>query len=196
MSANRTVTANVSLSLDGRVAGPGGPFDMGWIVPHAVTSGAQDHMIRVTEPATTVLLGRTNYEGFGSYWPSVADDPAADPRSRAFARWLDATEKVVFSTTLTSADWSNSRVTDADPAEVVAGLRKQPGGDIIVLASMSVIRRLLAADEIDRLSITLCPEIVGGGASLFEDGVPASWDLSASRPTESGALCLIYDRKR
>ena len=150
MSAHRTVTANFTLSLDGRVAGPGGAFDMGWIVPHAITPGAQDHMIRVTKPATTVLLGRTNYQGFGGYWPSVADSPEADPQSREFARWLNETEKVVFSTTLDTADWSNSRVTAEDPAAVVAELRKQPGGDII-------IRRLLAADEVDRLSITLCP---------------------------------------
>jgi len=65
------------------------------------------------------------------------------------------------------------------------------------LASSSVIRALLAADEIDRLSITLDPELVGGGARLFEDGLPATfWKLTDSTPTESGALCLIYDRVR
>jgi hypothetical protein len=37
---------------------------MGWIVPHALSDGARDHMIRVTSPATTVLLGRKNSEGF------------------------------------------------------------------------------------------------------------------------------------
>ena len=58
----RTVTANISLSLDGRVNGAGGDYDMSWIVPHAITEGARDHMIRVTEPATTALLGRKNYE--------------------------------------------------------------------------------------------------------------------------------------
>src|ERR1700680_2229206 len=82
--SNRKVVANITLSLDGRVAGRGGDYDMGWIVPHAITDGARDHMIKVTTPATTVLLGRKNYEGFSSYWPSVAEDEAADPRDRAF----------------------------------------------------------------------------------------------------------------
>ncbi|GLZ77221.1 riboflavin biosynthesis protein RibD [Actinorhabdospora filicis] len=191
----RTVIANLSLSLDGRVCGPAGPFDMGWIVPHAITSGAQDHMVAVTSPATTALLGRVNFEGFTSYWPAVAEDPDADERGREFSRWLTAVDKVVFSTTRAEADFPNTRLTAEDPAEVVARLRKEPGGDIVVLASMSVIRALLAAGEVDRLSITLCPEVVGGGDRLFADGVAASWTLTGSRPTESGALCLVYDRR-
>ncbi|MGW7683316.1 dihydrofolate reductase family protein [Kribbella sp. NPDC054772] len=193
----RTVTANISLSLDGRVNGPGGDFDMGWIVPHAITEGARDHMLRVTEPATTVLLGRKNYQGFGGFWPAVADDETAAPQDRAFSRWLNETDKVVFSTTLTDAPWQNSRIAEGEPADVVKELRGQEDGDIIVLASSSVIRALLAADEVDRLSITLDPELVGGGARLFEDGLPAtSWKLTDATPTESGALCLLYDRVR
>jgi dihydrofolate reductase len=76
-------------------------------------------------------------------------------------------------------------------------VRQQKGGDIIVLASGSIIRRLLQADALDRLSITLCPEVAGGGARLFEDGLPpSSWTLRQSTVTESGALCLLYDRVR
>jgi hypothetical protein len=47
------------------------------------------------------------------------------------------------------------------------------------------------------LSITLCPEIAGGGIPLFEDGLaPGSWKLVDSNATQSGALCLLYDRAR
>jgi dihydrofolate reductase len=195
-SNDRRVVANIALSLDGRISGVGGEFDMGWIVPHAVTDAARDHMIRVTGPATTALLGRKNYQGFGGFWPAVAKDENADPRDRAFAEWLNAVEKVVFSTTLTDAPWENSRIADADPAFLVRELRGQPGGDIVVLASTSVIQALLEAGELDRLSITLCPEIVGGGRRLLDDGLPAaSWSLTDMSTTESGAICLIYDRK-
>ena len=76
-------------------------------------------------------------------------------------------------------------------------LRKQGGGDIIVLASASIIRNLLAAGEVDRLSITLCPALAGGGARLFGDDLPGSaWSLAETTPTDSGAICLLYDRKR
>ena len=194
---DRTVVANISVSLDGRVNGPGGDYDMSWIVPHALTDGAREHMVKVTNPASTALLGRKNYQGFASYWPAVADNPDADPRDRAFAQWLNAVDKVVFSTTLQEAGWPNSRIVADDPAAEVRRLRKQGGGDIIILASASIIRNLLAAGEVDRLSITLCPALAGGGARLFGDDLPGSaWSLAETTPTDSGAICLLYDRKR
>jgi dihydrofolate reductase len=84
-----------------------------------------------------------------------------------------------------------------DPATVVRDLRGQDGGDIWVLASQSVIRQLLDAGEVDRLSINLAPELVGGGDRLFGDGLPASsWSLTDLTTSDSGAIWLIYDRKR
>ncbi|KAA8890848.1 dihydrofolate reductase family protein [Nocardia colli] len=196
-TANRRVVANISLSLDGRTNGPGGDYDMSWIVPHAVSDTTRDRMVQMTEAATTALLGRKNYQGFGGYWPTVAVDENADPRDRAFGQWLDGVEKVVFSSTLTEAPWQHSRIADADPVATVKHLREQDGGDIVVLASSSVIKALLAADEVDRIRITQCPEIAGGGARLFEDGLAASsWSLTDLSSTESGALYLIYDRIR
>src|SRR5215475_9510510 len=193
----RTVVGNISLSLDGRVAGPGGEYDMSWIVPHAVSDGAREHMLKVTTPATTALLGRKNYQGFSSFWPSVADDSEADPRDRKFAQWLNAVDKVVFSRSLQNTDWENSNLASAGPAATVRHLRAQAGGDIIVLASASIIRDLLEAGELDRLSITLCPELPGGGARLFSDGpFGSSWSLTSLTGTESGAICLLYDRIR
>jgi dihydrofolate reductase len=196
-STGRTVVGNIALSLDGRVNGPGGDYDMGWIAPHAVSDTARDHMVRVTGAATTALLGRKNFEGFGGFWPAVADDESADPRDRTFSRWLNGVQKVVLSHSLTSSDWANTRIVDEDAAEVVRGLRKEEGADIIVLASGSVLRALLAADELDRLSITLCPQIAGGGALLFEDGLPGTaWTLRDMATSAEGAICLLYDRVR
>ncbi|WP_328321930.1 dihydrofolate reductase family protein [Kribbella sp. NBC_00382] len=196
-TSHRTVVANISLTLDGRVNGPGGDYDQSWVVPHVMTHVALAHMTRVTGPATTALLGRKNYEGFGGYWPTVADDETAPAESREFSRWLNEVDKVVFSTTLRDAAWQNTRIATSDPATTVKELRGQQGGDIVVLASTSVIKALLAADEVDRLSVTLCPELVGGGVHLFDETLTrGSWTLADSTPTDSGALCLLYDRKR
>jgi dihydrofolate reductase len=191
---DRIVTGNIALSLDGRVTGPGGEYDMGWIVPHALTDESRAHLLKITSPASTAMLGRKNYQGFAGFWPAVAGDDDADPRDRAFARWLNEAEKVVVSRTLTEASWPGSRVVADDPAEVVRRLRKEEGGDIVVLASGSIIRALLEAGELDRLSITLCPELVGAGARLFGDGpAGSSWSLTKVTPASSGALCLLYD---
>ena len=192
----RKVVGNISLSLDGRITGRGGEYDMSWIAPHAMTDNAREHMVEMIGTATTGLLGRKNYEGFGGYWPAVADAEEADPRDRAFAKWLNEVEKVVFSTTLQDAPWQNSRIS-RDPVAEVETLREQDGGDIIVLSSSSIIRTLLGADQLDRLIIHLCPELVGGGARLFEDGLPqTSWRLTDQSTGESGATYLSYDRAR
>jgi dihydrofolate reductase len=193
----RRVVANLTVSLDGRYAGPGGPADLGWLVPYATTDAARDQMASVCETSTTALLGRLNAEGFMGFWPSVADDESADPRDRTYANWLVNSEKVVLSTTLTEPPWDRTRIVNAPAAKVVDDLKAQQGGDILVNNSASVIKALLEADKIDRLALTLLPEILGGGARLLEDGLPASkWSLANSMMGEPGVLCLLYDRTR
>jgi dihydrofolate reductase len=191
---DRTVTGHTPLSLDGRVSGPGGEHDLGWTVRHALTGEARAQLLDVTGTATTALLDGQTYRGFWGYWPAVAGDEDADPRDRRFARWLNEAEKIVISATLTAATWRNTRIASDDPAEVVRRLRKEEGGDVVVLAGHGVIRRLLEAGELDRLSLTLCPELIGAGARLFGDGpAGSSWSLAEATPASSGALCLRYD---
>jgi dihydrofolate reductase len=196
-STARRVRANISLTLDGRYNGPGGPGDLGAIVPYAITEVARDHLTRIHEGATTALLGRRNAEGFMSYWPSVADDESADPRDRGYARWLVGAEKVVLSTTLTEAPWERTRVVNAPVADVVAELTASGEGDILVNNSASVIRPLLAADLLDRLDLILCPEIAGAGEQLFDERLRSSkWTLAHQETGELGEIALVYERAR
>jgi dihydrofolate reductase len=196
-STDRKVTANLAITLDGRYHGPGGPADFGTFVPYVTTDVARDHMTRTWETATTALLGRVNAEGFLGFWPSVAGDENADPRDRGYAKWLVSTEKVVLSTTLTEAPWERTRVVNGPVAEVVADLKATGEGDILVNSSPSVIKALLSADLIDRLYLLVLPEIVGGGARLFEDGLPASrWTLTRQETGALGETAAVYDRTR
>jgi len=196
-SSGRKVRANISLTLDGRYHGPGGPTDLAAIVPYAVTEVARDHLTRIYEGATTALLGRVNAEGFMGYWPPVADDENADPRDRGYARWLVGAEKVVLSSTLTEAPWERTRVVNAPAAEVVTDLKAAGEGDILVNNSASVIRALLAADLLDRLDVILCPEVAGDGARLFDDGLPSSqWTLAHQETGDLGEIALVYERAR
>ena len=193
----RTVRANISLTLDGRYNGPGGPGDLGAIVPYAVTDVARDHLTRIWEGSTTALLGRVNAEGFLGFWPPLADDETADPRDRGYAKWLRDTEKVVLSTTLTEAPWERTRIVNAPTADVVNELKATGEGDILVNNSTTVIKALLAADLLDRLYLMITPEIAGNGDRLFDDGLPASkWTLARQDTGNLGELALIYDRTR
>jgi dihydrofolate reductase len=194
---SRRVTANMSLTLDGRYNGPGGPGDLGAIVPYATTEVARDHLSRIWETATTAVLGRRNAEGFLGYWPSVVGDESADPRDRGYAKWLVGAEKVVFSNTLTEAPWERTRLVNAPAADVVAQLKATGEGDILVNSSASIIKALLSADLLDRLFLMICPEIAGGGQRLFGDGLPSSkWTLAHQETGELGEIALVYDRAR
>ncbi|MEH0548910.1 dihydrofolate reductase family protein [Streptomyces sp. B21-105] len=196
-SPGRKVTANLALTLDGRYSGPGGPGDLGAIVRYATTEVARGHLTRMRQDATTAVLGRVNAEGFLGFWPMVAGDENADPRDRGYAKWLVDTEKVVLSTTLTEAPWAHARVVNAPAADVIAGLKATGEGDILVNSSASVIKALLSADLVDRLYLLICPEIVGGGRRLFEDGLPGSqWRLTHHETGELGETAVVYDRLR
>ncbi|WP_216214550.1 dihydrofolate reductase family protein [Amycolatopsis aidingensis] len=196
-STDRRVTANISLTLDGRYHGPGGPGDLSAIVPYATTEVGRRHLDRIWQTATTALLGRRNAEGFLGFWPSVAADENADPRDRGYAKWLVDTEKVVLSSTLAEAPWERTRVLNAPTAEVAAELKATGTGDILVNNSASVIRALLAADLLDRLYLMVCPEIAGGGRRLFDDGLPGTkWTLIQQETGELGEIAMVYDRAR
>jgi dihydrofolate reductase len=123
----------------------------------------------------------------------------ADPRDEGFARWLVDTDKVVFSSTLSSSSespWQRTRLVDAPASKVMAELKGTDGGDILVLSSASIIKALLADDAVDRLCLTVAPVFLGGGPRLFGDGLPGGqWEL-VSREGDDGMLCLVYDRVR
>lgn len=196
-TVTRRVRANLSLTLDGRYNGPGGPADLSAIVPYAVTDLGRDHLSRIWQGATTAVLGRGSAQGFMGYWPPVADDETADPRDRGYAAWLRDTDKVVMSTTLAEAPWPRTRVVNAPAADAVGELRGAGGGDILVNSSPSIIRPLLAADLVDRLYLLISPEIVGAGQRLFDDGLPASeWVLARHEAGALGEISLTYDRAR
>lgn len=187
----------MSLTLDGRYNGPGGPGDLGAIVPYMTTDVARDQLTRIYQDGTTALLGRLNAEGFLGYWPPVAEDENADPRDRGYARWLVDTDKVVLSATLTAAPWPRTRIVNAPAADVVAGLKATGEGDIVINNSASVIKALLSADLLDRLYLISCPEIAGGGQRLFDDGLPASkWALTHQETGSLGEIAMVYDRAR
>ncbi|MFE3173321.1 dihydrofolate reductase family protein [Amycolatopsis sp. NPDC059090] len=193
----RRVTANLALTLDGRYHGPEGPGDMSAIIPYVTTETARNQMTRIWENATTALLGRRNAEGFLGFWPTVAADENADPRDRGYAKWLVDTEKVVLSSTLTESPWERTRIVNAPAAEVVAQLKADGAGDILVNSSVSVIKALLAEDLIDTLYLTICPQIAGGGPRLFDDGLPGTkWTVAHQETGDLGEVALVYNRVR
>ena len=83
----------------------------------------------------TAMYGRATYLGMQGFWSKMLDNPDGTPTERAHAEWVNNVDKVVFSTTLESADWANSRLISGNVAEEVATLKAQPGGTMAIYAS-------------------------------------------------------------
>src|SRR4029078_1141874 len=126
----------------GYSAGPGN--DMSRIAEYAGHEQMMAYSEGIWRGVSTAVMGRTNYAGCVEYLPPVATDPAATPRNRDLATWLDTVEKVVFSRTMKRAEWQNARVAADLHAEIHA-LKHAPGRDILILNSVSIIRALLQA---------------------------------------------------
>ena len=187
----RNVVLWVGMSLDGFTSAEHERLD--WLVPHATQPEAHEVFRRLRERADTILLGRVNYEGFLDYWPSVQHDPAASPNDRAISRWLDQTQKVVFSRTLSEVTWKNARLAGRDAAEEVAALKREDGKDIIIQNSTRLAQRLLAAGLVDEIALIVAPVAVGRGRALFA-GLPRQVALERVElvPATDGSIVVRY----
>jgi dihydrofolate reductase len=134
------------------------------------------------------IMGRVAYQSMASYFPTATDDPNAEP--------LNAARKVVFSRTLTAADWANTTIAGGDLAGEVDKLRRGGDGYIVVSGGISLWRSLARLDLIDEYRVTLVPYLAGEGPRLFEDtGQSRQLDLVSSTAFSSG-LQLDYRRHR
>ena len=190
----RRVVAWFTTSIDGYTSGPGGPAEDIWLHEHVRRASSAAHFEGIWRGASTVVVGRTNYEGFYSVWPGITADPGTDPRTRDLGVFLNTVEKVVISRTLHETGWENSRIASDLEADVKA-LREAPGRDILVINSASIIQALLQAGLIDDLRFVVVPVLLGGGLRLFTEGLPNSaWSLTQATILEDGAIGLHYSR--
>jgi dihydrofolate reductase len=138
--------------------------------------------------ADALIMGRAAYESMASYFPTATGDPNAES--------LNAARKVVFSSTLKTADWANTTIASGDLAEEIGKLRRAGDGYIVVSGGIRFWQSLARLDLIDEYRITLVPYLAGEGTRLFEDaGKSRSLDLVSMTAFTSG-LQLDYRRHR
>jgi dihydrofolate reductase len=196
----RKVIVSNAMSLDGYYEGPGknvmALFDYRWDYPTDESFDAYN--AERLRAADTLLLGRVSYDGFKSFWPSVASDPDATPIQREISRLNNAIDKVVISDTLTSEEtdpWHNTRIIGrAEAHEQLAELKRQPGKEILVFGSRTLWNDLLANDLVDELHLMIGPVVLGAGTPIIDEHPAVSLRLIDTRTwDDSGNVLLRYE---
>jgi dihydrofolate reductase len=107
-----SLVLKMSVSLDGFVAPVDGSTD--WVAAGRSDDGAS-WTGETLSNAGAHLMGATTYAGWAAYWPG-APGPFATP--------MNEIPKVVFSNSLTSADWDETTIVAGDLAAAIRRLKQ------------------------------------------------------------------------
>jgi dihydrofolate reductase len=184
------------ISLDGVVQAPGGEHEDpddgfrhgGWSMQFFDAETMGPVIDETFATAGALLFGRRTYETLAEAWPRQAGDPLADK--------LNAIQKYVVSRTLVQSDitWPNTSLLPGDTAFTeVRRMKGDAGGDIVVLGSAALARRLIADGLVDEYRLMIEPILLGGGKRLFPDDTWARpLELVSVTTAATGVLICTY----
>lgn len=176
----RSISAGLFISLDGVVEAPSlwGFQYMDEEMSKGISAGISQ--------ADSVLLGRRTYLEFAQLWPG---QNSKVPMSN----FLNHSHKYVVSSTLDALSWQPASIIKGDIAHEIYKLKQQPGKNIQVPGSPTLVRFLIANGLLDILNLNICPVVVGCGMRLFDDmDISFKMKLVHSTILQTGAIGATY----
>jgi dihydrofolate reductase len=170
------------VTLDGYFEGSK-PWEIDW---HEYVWGEELERFSLdqSQEVGALLFGRKTYEGMAGYWQTATGD---------VAEFMNSIPKVVFSNTLETAGWSNTRLVKGSAEEEVARLKQEPGKEMFIFGSANLIGSLTRQGLIDEYRIGLNPLVLGGGTQMFKPSEGRMrLNLLEARPMQSGVVLLRY----
>jgi dihydrofolate reductase len=187
MRTHRTLVVTENMTVDGVV-----DATEDWFSPAGAEGGADTSDIEATlrehmQAQDALLLGRLTFESFREHWPKQADD------GTGVTAHLNAVQKYVISSTLADPQWENTVVLHGDLVSEVQALKDQPGGEIGITGSISVVWALIEAALVDEYRLFVYPTLLGRGRRLFEsESARPKLELSGTKPFRSGVVLVTY----
>ena len=158
-----------------------------WFFPYD-SAERRAHIKEGLERSDAYLLGRVTYEMLAPYW-SMLPDEAED----GIAGLLNHIPKYVVSSSLARADWQPSSIIRGDVGEAIRQLKEQPGKDILIDGSATLVRSLMAKNLIDEYRLLVQPMMIGTGKRLFTAELPSTrLKLVDSTLLSKGVVALSY----
>jgi dihydrofolate reductase len=176
-----------NVTLDGYFADMKG--DISWAHREAQDAEFNEFVAENAGGGGQLLFGRITYELMAGYWPT----PQAIKNNPDVAAGMNSLSKIVFSRTLDKASWKNTRVVKGDLVAEVRKMKKEPGKDIVILGSGSIVSQLTAAGLIDAYQVMVNPVVLGKGRTMF-DGIQKrlNLELTTTRAFGNGNVLLSY----
>lgn len=179
-----TLSAFISLSLDGCYADA--DSDMSWA--HTQDAEQAEFTSSNAKGGGQLVFGRVTYDMMKPFWTS----PQAAQMMPDVAAGMNDMPKTVFSRSLKSSDWRNTRIAGDD---FVSELKAIRAGDLdaSILGSGSIVAQAATAGLLDELQVMRVPVTLGGGKRLF-DGIPRalSWRREEVRQFSNGNVFTRY----
>jgi dihydrofolate reductase len=135
----------------------------------------------------TLIMGRRTYDTFAAVWPTRSGDDVSDR--------MNSMTKYVVSTTMDTANWTNTTVIGDDVPETMRRLKEQPGQNIVQYGFGRLSFTLLEHGLLDELRLWLHPYIIGKGGPgdlLYRDCPLQRLQLVDTKPLASGIVVLTY----
>jgi dihydrofolate reductase len=162
-----------------------------WFHPYD-SKDRQDRIAALVLASDAFLFGRVTYEMLAGYWPKVKNNDKGDLE---IANRLNSSSKYVVSSTLKKAEWNNSAIVKQDVVKEITTLKQQPGQDILVFGSATLVESLMNADLVDEYRLLVHPIIMGSGKRAFKDGMATTkLKLGETTTLSAGVISLSYQR--
>jgi dihydrofolate reductase len=151
-----------------------------------------EYSVESLKTGNTLLFGRKTYEMMKSFWPTqMAFDTYPE-----VADLMNKAEKLVVSSSVTSADWNNTKIIHNNLVENIERLKLTHKNDITILGSGSLLRQLSEANLIDAYQIMIDPVFIATGQPILDNiNRNINLKLKKSRVLNSGTILLFYEQK-
>ena len=173
--------------MDGAGWGFDGDTMKEWFMPFD-SEDRREYIIKTMLTCDAILFGRKTYEMLAPYRSSLKknEDGLADK--------INSVHKYVVSSTLKKADWNNSTIIKENVPEEITRLKQQPGREIHIEGSATLVQSLMVANLIDEYRFLIHPVIMGSGKRFFKEGMKTQGLKIVKKETlDKGVVLHCYE---